>query len=118
MAPRIRPVSTRAGIAANATERAVRGQSQASKTDGIYRAIQRRESTYWRERAVLVAKELQNGNIRAEPGKTKLMQTRQDVEHGWRTVSQILEHAGQPALAAEVIDMSSACHRLERRRSG
>jgi hypothetical protein len=90
------------GIAANATERAVRGQSQASKTDGIYRAIQRRESTYWRERAVLVAKELQNGNIRAEPGKTKLMQTRQDVEHGWRTVSQILEHAGQPALAAEV----------------
>jgi len=49
-----------------------------------------------------VTQELQNGNIRAEPGKAKLLQTRQDVEHGWRTVSQILEREGQPALAAEV----------------
>jgi len=90
------------GIAANATERAVRGQTQASKTDGIFRARQRRESTYWRARVQSVTQELQNGNIRAEPGKAKLLQTRQDVEHGWRTVSQILEREGQPALAAEV----------------
>jgi Relaxase/Mobilisation nuclease domain len=89
------------GIAANATERAVRGRTQASKTDGIYRASQRRESTYWRERAESVARELQNG-IRAEPGRSKLLQTRQDVQRGWRAASQILEREGQPALAAEV----------------
>src|SRR5450631_26101 len=71
------------GIAANATERAVRGRARASKTDGIYRASQRRESTYWRDRAMLVAQELQNGNIPAEPGKAKLLRTRKDVEHGW-----------------------------------
>ena len=90
------------GIGANATERAVRGQTQASKTDGIYRTSQRRESTYWRERAESVARELRNGNIRAEPGKANLLQTRRDVEHGWRAASQILEREGQPALAAEV----------------
>jgi hypothetical protein len=90
------------GIAANATERAVRGRAQSAKKDGIFRASQRRESTYWRERAELAAVELQNGKIRAEPGKAKLLQTRQDVENGWRTVGQILEREGQRALAAEV----------------
>jgi hypothetical protein len=90
------------GIAANATERAVRGRTQASKRDGIYRASQRRESTYWRDRTESVARELQNGNIRAEPGKAKLLQTRQDVEIGWQAVSEILEREGQPALSAEV----------------
>jgi hypothetical protein len=90
------------GIAANATERAVRGQSRAAKTDGIFRASQRRELTHWRERAESVAQELQNGSFRAEPGKAKLLQTRQDVEHGWRALSQILEREGRPALAAEV----------------
>jgi hypothetical protein len=49
-----------------------------------------------------VVRELQNGNIRAEPGKAKLQQTRQDVENGWRAASQILEREGQPALAVEV----------------
>jgi hypothetical protein len=90
------------GIAANATERAVRGRTQASKTNGIYRASQRGESTYWRERAESVARELQNGNVRAEPDKANLLQTRQEVEYGWRAVSQILEREGQPVLAAEV----------------
>jgi hypothetical protein len=90
------------GVAANATERAVRGQTQASKPDGIYRASQRRESTHRRERAELAVRELQNGNIHAESGKAKLLQTRQEVEYGWRSVSQILEREGQTALAAEV----------------
>jgi Relaxase/Mobilisation nuclease domain len=38
------------GIPANATERALRGRTQSSKRDGIYRASQRRESTHWRAR--------------------------------------------------------------------
>jgi hypothetical protein len=39
------------GVPANATERAVRGQSRASKTAGIYRAMRRGESTHYRNRA-------------------------------------------------------------------
>jgi hypothetical protein len=91
------------GIAANATERAVRGQTQASMKDGIYRASQRGDSTHVRERAHSVARELQNGNIRDEPGKAKLLQTQQNVERGWRDVSKKLEREGQPALTAEII---------------
>src|ERR1700733_10532996 len=39
------------GVAANATERAVRGQGQSPKLDGIYRAEQRGDSRRTRERA-------------------------------------------------------------------
>jgi hypothetical protein len=42
------------GIAANATDRAVRGESRTHKTDGIYRASLRGESTHMRARAEAV----------------------------------------------------------------
>jgi hypothetical protein len=90
------------GIAANATERAVRGHARASKNDGIYRASKRGDSTHLRERRRSVARELQNGEVRFEPGKSKLLKTRQNVKRGWRAVSELLERQGQSALAAEV----------------
>ena len=90
------------GIAANATERAVRGQNRTSKTDGIYRASQRGDSKHLRERRQSVARELQNGEVRIEPGKAKLLNTRHNVKRGWRAVNELLEREGQSALAAEV----------------
>ncbi|OLB15587.1 MAG: hypothetical protein AUH10_01465 [Gammaproteobacteria bacterium 13_2_20CM_66_19] len=64
------------GVEANATERAVRGKRESSKLDGIY--------------------------LRVEPGKAKLLETRKEVERGWRAVSEILVAEGQPELAAQV----------------
>src|SRR6266513_3132833 len=90
------------GIAANATERAVRGESRTHKTDGIYRATLRGDSTHTRARAESVAAELLNGNLRSEPGKSKLIETRKDVERGWRAISDILRAQGHPELAAQV----------------
>jgi MobA/VirD2-like, nuclease domain len=90
------------GIAANATERAVRGESKTRKTDGIYRATLRGDSTHTRARAEAVASELLKGNLRVEPGKSKLMETRREVERGWRAMSDILLNQGQPELAAQV----------------
>ena len=46
------------GVAANATERAVRGQSKSNVPDGIYRADRRGKSTYVHQRAKEVAVEL------------------------------------------------------------
>lgn len=46
------------GIAANATERAVRGETRAHKTDGIYRATLRGDSFHTRARAEAAAAEL------------------------------------------------------------
>ena len=61
------------GVAANATERAVRGVTKPQKQDGIYRAERRRDSTHWRQRTEAVAREMTpDGEIRPEPGKARV----------------------------------------------
>jgi hypothetical protein len=90
------------GVAANATERAVRGESRTCKSDGIYRANLRGDSTHIRNRVEAVARELSKGERQIEIGKARLLNTRKDVERGWRAMSEILERQGQPALAVQV----------------
>jgi Relaxase/Mobilisation nuclease domain len=90
------------GVAANATNRSVRGVSRSPKRDGIYRAEQRGESRHTRARAEAVAAELLKGNLRVEAGKAKLLETRRAVERGWWAVSDILVAEGRPELAAQV----------------
>lgn len=90
------------GIEANATERAVRGVNCTSKTDGIYRATQRGDSTFMRKRAEIVAAELQSGALAIESGKSTIANTREDVERGWGVVARVLSEQNQQALAAQV----------------
>ena len=90
------------GIAANATDRGVRGESRSPKRDGIYRAEHRGESRHTHARAEAVAAELLKGNLRVEAGKAKLLETRRKVERGWWAVSDILVAEGRPELAAQV----------------
>jgi predicted transcriptional regulator len=90
------------GIAANATDRGVRGQSRSSTRDGIYRAEQRGESRRTTARAEAVAAELLTRNLRIEAGKARLLNTRREVERGWSAVSDILVAEGRPELAAQV----------------
>jgi MobA/VirD2-like, nuclease domain len=90
------------GIAANATERAVRGDTCTHKRDGIYRAALRGESTYTRARTESVAAELTEGQFRSEAGKSKLIETRKAVERGWRAAGAILAAQGHPNLAADI----------------
>jgi hypothetical protein len=90
------------GIAANATERAARGETRTNKPDGIYRATKRGESTYTRSRAEAVAAELLKGNRHVEPGKSTLLATRREVERGWRATIEILEADGHGDLATRI----------------
>lgn len=90
------------GIAANATERAVRGESRKSKKDGIYRASLRGESNYIRAQAEAVASEIVEGSTRVEPGKARLVEARKEVERGWRAVGEILMREGHHELAKDV----------------
>lgn len=87
------------GIEANATQRAVRGETRIHKRDGIYRAHKRAASTHLRGRTERVAAELLAGRLRVEEGKAKLVQTRRDVERAWAAVSEVLARQGQPELA-------------------
>ena len=92
------------GIAANATDRFVRGETKPQKLDGIYRPMRdpKRYSTHMNNRLESVAAELMNGKLRVEDGKSKLVQTRKEVERGWRAVSEILVREGQSELASQV----------------
>jgi relaxase-like protein len=90
------------GVAANATARYVRGETTLRKSDGIYRASLRGESTYMRERAEAVARELAKGKLRIEPGKASLVNTRNEVRRAWLAVGDILIRQRQPELAAHV----------------
>src|SRR5438067_8408767 len=90
------------GIAANATERSVRGETRTHKSDGIYRATLRGDSTHTRARGESVASELLNGKLHAEPGKSKLIETRKEVERSWRAIGDILTAQGHPELAAQI----------------
>jgi len=90
------------GVEANATERAVRGETRKAKKDGIYRASLRGDSTYLRAQAEAVAAELLKGNNRVEPGKRTLVETRRQVENGWRFVASLLTKDGHHELANDV----------------
>lgn len=90
------------GVAANATERAVRGVSKTHKKDGIYRAMRRGDSTHFEARALAVARELRDRRTSAGTSNATLLRTRNEVNRGWHTVSHLLERDGDPQLASLV----------------
>jgi hypothetical protein len=92
------------GVAANATERAVRGESRSAKKDGIYRASLRGESRYMREHTETVAADLAAGrNVSAE-SRALLEVTRSDVVRGWGAIAKQLLAQGNQKLASNVVD--------------
>jgi hypothetical protein len=90
------------GIAANATERAVRGRSRSSFKDGIYRASLRGESRHLLERLTRVADDMRRGAVSTTPGKQKLLETRREVVAGWHAAAEALLEAGQGELAQKI----------------
>ena len=90
------------GIAANATNRAVRGVIKPHKTDGIYRAALAGRSVHMRERAESVAAGMRTGNIQIGPGKARLVDTRRTMVRGWLAVTEALRADGRDGLAYEV----------------
>lgn len=90
------------GVPANATERAVRGQSHKAIKDGIYRASLRGDSTYVRAQAEAVAAELLQGHLRVDEGRRALLKTRGEVESGWRAVARCIAADGKHHLANDV----------------
>ena len=90
------------GVAANATPRHARGETRPRKSDGIYRAMSRGESTHFRKRVEAVHDELLKGKLQVESGKAKLIRTRQEVRRGWQAVSDALTRQGHSEIAARV----------------
>jgi hypothetical protein len=95
------------GIAANATERAVRGQSKTRKSDPIFRANQRGQSTHVGQRRAQVIRELSLGELQREEGWASITETRAVVSAGWRRLGAILDANGDHKLAEEVRSFDS-----------
>ena len=90
------------GVEANATERAVRGSYHQNRKPGIVRAAARGDSSFMRERAVEVARQLGGGRVPPEAGYSRLVQTRREVERGWRALAEQMDREGQREAAALV----------------
>jgi hypothetical protein len=90
------------GVAANATPAALRGKPKDRKKDGIYRALKRGRSTFMRRKVERVAEELQHGRLASEPGKAKLLATRDGIVEDWRTTVALLRAQGQESLTRDV----------------
>jgi hypothetical protein len=90
------------GIAANATERAARGQVHGPVRDGIFRAALRGESTHHRARLERIAEAARSGRAAPEPGATKLQETRRAVVQGWHAVAGRALENGLPHLAEQI----------------
>lgn len=94
------------GVAANATERAVRGESRSRKSDGIFRADQRGQSHHVQARQREVMRELATGSFKLEPGAEKLRRTRMDVIAGWEQTAARLRASGDYELADRIGDFT------------
>jgi hypothetical protein len=90
------------GVAANATQRYVRGETSPRKPDGIYLASLRAESTHMRARTEAGARELASGGLKLEPGKADMLRTRSEVREAWQMLGDILVRQQQPDLAHQV----------------
>lgn len=99
------------GVAANATERAVRGESRSARRDGIHRANLRDDSSFVRTRVEGVARELASGTVRIEPGKRAMLETRSEIVRGWHSVANRLAGLGELSLAADIGKFADAMDR-------
>jgi|SRR3984957_8321303 len=90
------------GVAANATERAVRGETKTHRSDGAWRAANREGSTLIQERERRILREWSEGRLTFGNGEEKLKKTREAVLDGWRGVSARLKADGEHELGARV----------------
>jgi hypothetical protein len=90
------------GVEANATPRCFRGVTVPRKSDSIFRASKRGESTHMQERVETVARELIASKFKIEPGKEKLLRTRDEVRRGWLAVRDSLDRDGHGDVGMQV----------------
>ena len=101
------------GVAANATERAVRGQIRTNKPTGIYRALQRGESTQLRARQIQIMREAAEKAEIPDPGREVLLKTRGAVVEGWLATIARLRASGDHRLADDAREFVDQMPRVQ-----
>jgi hypothetical protein len=90
------------GVAANATSRAVRGRNKRNSQDRLYRARRHGTPAMLREQVDAIAKEVKKTGTIRDPGRARLVQTRQALVSHWMNIADSLDAQGEALLAGEV----------------
>jgi type IV secretory pathway VirD2 relaxase len=91
------------GVAANATERAVRGQSRKALKDGTHRAAERGRSTHVHERLRAAAELVASGTgTPVNAGERRLRDTNERIWAGYRAIADQLLDGGDRNLSDQV----------------
>ncbi|MGH8131824.1 MAG: relaxase/mobilization nuclease domain-containing protein [Steroidobacteraceae bacterium] len=90
------------GIAANATPRAVRGQTKQAAKDAVFRAQRHGSSYAIREQVASVVHELRKTGTVRDPAHDTLLETRKAVVAGWTGIADTLDTQGEITLACYV----------------
>lgn len=90
------------GIAANATDRVVRGANKPHKPDRIYRAMRAGRSTHLQQLVQVVALGLRHASLQPESRKSRLLETRREIVRQWQELGVQLQASGHADLARSV----------------
>ena len=92
------------GIAANATPRAIRGENNKSRREGIFKAqlYGKSKSAVMRERVLGIAAELARSGTVEDPARARLLETRKSLVSTWMRAAEVLDEQGEEILAGDV----------------
>jgi hypothetical protein len=90
------------GVAANATERAVRGAASIHKSDGLFRSNQQGRSTRMEQLQKEILSEIRAGGRAPEAGVERIRRTRGRILNGWQTVAAKLRATGDHGFADRI----------------
>jgi hypothetical protein len=92
----------RAGIAADATPRVVRGRNKGKARDGAFRAQGRGKSSALRAKVTKIATKLAKNGRSSEHARAKLIETRKAVVANSMKIADTLDRQGEMILAGDV----------------
>lgn len=90
------------GVDANATERVVRGSTHQNRKVGIYRAAQRGESTFLRQRELEFDRNPGGIAAKERVAKEQLVRSREQVELGWLALADVASRDGLQDVAGQI----------------
>ena len=96
------------GIAANATQRAIRGENKKFHGEKRFKAQRYGKSTALLDRVTGIAKELSLSGTIVDPARERLIKTRKSLVSTWMKAAEVLDAQGEIILAGDV--RYFACH--------
>ena len=90
------------GIAANATQRAIRGENTKFPGEKGFKAQRYGKTTALLDRVTGIARELSRSGTIVDPARERLLKTRKSLVSAWMKAAEVLDAQGEIILAGDV----------------